>query len=44
MGRGVKPDDISGAIAVLASQDAHFVTGENGRSMAASRPRTASRP
>lgn len=27
MGRGAEPDDISGTIAVLASQDAHFVTG-----------------
>lgn len=29
MGRGAKPDDISGVIAFLASEDAHFVTGVN---------------
>ena len=29
MGRGAKPDDISGAIAFLASEDAHFITGVN---------------
>lgn len=29
MGRGAKPEDISGAIAFLASEDAHFVTGVN---------------
>ena len=29
MGRGAKPDDISGAIAFPASEDAHFVTGVN---------------
>jgi len=29
MGRGAQPDDISGAIAFLASEDAHFVTGVN---------------
>ncbi|MEH3119803.1 MAG: SDR family NAD(P)-dependent oxidoreductase [Methylorubrum populi] len=29
MGRGAKPDDISGAIAFLASEDARFVTGVN---------------
>ena len=29
MGRGAKPDDISGVIAFLASEDARFVTGVN---------------
>ena len=29
MGRGAEPADISGAIAFLASEDAHFVTGVN---------------
>ncbi|WP_027173156.1 SDR family oxidoreductase [Methylobacterium sp. 10] len=29
MGRGAKPEDISGVIAFLASEDAHFVTGVN---------------
>lgn len=29
MGRGAKPDDLSGAIAFLASEDAYFVTGVN---------------
>ncbi len=29
MGRGAQPDDISGAIAFLASEDAHFITGVN---------------
>ena len=29
MGRGAQPDDISGPIAFLASEDAHFVTGVN---------------
>lgn len=29
MGRGAKPDDITGAIAFLASEDAHFITGVN---------------
>ncbi len=29
MGRGAQPDDISGVIAFLASEDAHFVTGVN---------------
>ena len=29
MGRGAEPDDISGPIAFLASEDAHFVTGVN---------------
>ncbi len=29
MGRGAQPDDISGAIAFLASADAHFITGVN---------------
>ncbi len=29
MGRGATPDDISGAIAFLASEDAHLVTGVN---------------
>lgn len=29
MGRGAEPDDISGVVAFLASEDAHFVTGVN---------------
>lgn len=29
MGRGAEPDDIAGAIAFLASEDAHFITGVN---------------
>ncbi|WP_311274932.1 SDR family oxidoreductase [Methylobacterium sp. WCS2018Hpa-22] len=29
MGRGANPEDISGVIAFLASEDAHFVTGVN---------------
>ncbi len=29
IGRGAQPDDISGPIAFLASEDAHFVTGVN---------------
>ncbi|KQT59724.1 3-oxoacyl-ACP reductase [Methylobacterium sp. Leaf456] len=29
MGRGAKPEDITGVIAFLASEDAHFVTGVN---------------
>jgi len=29
MGRGAQPDDIAGAIAFLASEDAHYITGVN---------------
>lgn len=29
MGRGAEPDDIAGAIAFLASDDAHYITGVN---------------
>ncbi|WP_062012581.1 SDR family NAD(P)-dependent oxidoreductase [Aureimonas sp. AU4] len=29
MGRGARPDDVSGAIAFLASEDAYFITGVN---------------
>lgn len=29
IGRGAKPEDIAGAIAFLASEDAHFITGVN---------------
>jgi len=29
MGRGAQPDDIAGAIAFLASDDAHYITGVN---------------
>ncbi|WP_152047210.1 SDR family NAD(P)-dependent oxidoreductase [Aureimonas psammosilenae] len=29
MGRGAQPEDISGAIAFLASEDAHYITGVN---------------
>ncbi|MCQ8784161.1 SDR family NAD(P)-dependent oxidoreductase [Mangrovibrevibacter kandeliae] len=29
MGRGAQPEDITGAILFLASEDAHFVTGVN---------------
>lgn len=29
MGRGAEPDDIVGAVAFLASEDAHFITGVN---------------
>lgn len=29
MGRGAQPDDIAGAVAFLASEDAHYITGVN---------------
>ncbi len=29
MGRGAEPEDIAGAIAFLASEDARFITGVN---------------
>ncbi len=29
MGRGAEPDDVVGAVAFLASEDAHFITGVN---------------